>query len=173
MPIAVTISYVRDSFMKRLTYGQGFTLIEILVVLAIIAILAAIATLFVGKYVERAKVAQAHSDIDAIYVAMILMENDTNEWPGHQELNRINSSGTNEIWDLSSPSAGLVATDGNFPGWDGPYVSSIPLDPWGNPYFLDSDYRINGVNRAALGSFGPNGIGRNVYDDDDVIKILR
>jgi len=91
--MAVTIFYVRDSLMKRLTYGQGFTLIEILVVLAIIAILAAIATLLMAKYVERAKVAQAHSDIDVIYVAMILMENDTNEWPGHQELNSTRSMG--------------------------------------------------------------------------------
>ena len=44
----------------------------------------------------------------------------------------------NEV-DLSAPSAGLLATDGNFPLWSGPYQTSV-TDPWGNPYFLDEDY---------------------------------
>jgi hypothetical protein len=48
----------------------------------------------------------------------------------------------------------------------------VPEDPWGNDYFLDTDYEINGVDYIVLGSFGPNGVGQNLYDDDDVIKII-
>jgi hypothetical protein len=57
----------------------------------------------------------------------------------------------------------------------------IPLDPWGNPYFLDTDYQVDANGNpcqssctevAALGSFGPNGVGQNVYDSDDIILIV-
>jgi hypothetical protein len=107
-----------------------------------------------------------------IYKAMILLESDTGQWPGHQTVSQINKGGGNEVWDLSVGAARLVITDGNFPDWDGPYLPSVPKDPWGNDYFLDTDYAINGVDYIVLGSFGPNGVGQNLYDDDDVIKII-
>jgi len=37
---------------------------------------------------------------------------------------------------------------------------------------VDEDYNIDGVDYTVIGSFGPNGIGPNVYDDDDIIIIL-
>ena len=74
--------------------------------------------------------------------------------------------------DLAAGAAGLLTTNGSFPNWNGPYLPSIPLDPWGNNYFFDSDYLVNGHNRVVIGSFGPNGVGPNVYDSDDVIKII-
>jgi len=150
----------------------GFTLIELMIVIAIIGILSSIAIIGVSAYREKAKITTAIADIDRIYKAIILLESDTNLWPGHQTINQINSGGGNEVWDLSANSAGLLNTDGGYVGWDGPYLDSLPLDPWGNPYFLDTDYRIDGVDYAVLGSFGPNGVGQNVYDDDDVIKII-
>jgi len=152
--------------------NRGFTLVELMIVIAIIGILAAIALIVSSSYRTRAKVAEATSDLDMIYKAMVLLESDTGLWPGHQTVSQINQGSGNEVWDLSAAAAGLVSTDGNFPGWDGPYLPSMPKDPWGNNYFLDTDYQINTVNQIVLGSFGPNGEGPNDYDDDDVIKIL-
>jgi len=76
------------------------------------------------------------------------------------------------VWDLNAANAGLVATNGGFPNWDGPYMQSVPKDPWGSDYFFDLDYRIDGKDFAVVGSFGPNKVGKNLYDSDDIILIL-
>lgn len=157
---------------KRIHSSTGFTLVEMMIVLAILAILTTIAVPLLKDYIDRAKIARARGDIDKIHKAMVLLEADTGQWPGHQTTSGITTSGSNEIWDFSVPSAGLVATDGKFPNWNGPYLSSIPKDPWGNNYFLDTDYQVKSQNRVALGSFGPNGVGPNLYDKDDVIKLI-
>jgi hypothetical protein len=62
----------------------------------------------------------------------------------------------------------MVATDGGYPGWDGPYLANVPRDPWGNNYFFDNDYTINQQNVVAIGSFGPNRVGPNNYDADNL-----
>jgi prepilin-type N-terminal cleavage/methylation domain-containing protein len=158
--------------MKTPADSRGFTLVELMIVIAIIGILAAIALIVSSSYHTRAKVAEATSDLDMIYKAMVLLESDTGLWPGHQTVSQINKGGGNEVWNLSVGAAGLVSTDGGFPGWDGPYLPSVPKDPWGKDYFLDTDYQISGVDKIVLGSFGPNKVGQNLYDDDDVIKII-
>jgi len=152
---------------------RGFTIIEILVVMAIIGILSTIATASLLSAREGARIAKARHDIDAIVSAVKGLENDTGEWPGHQEVEKITTAGTNEIWDLSAPAAGLAGTDGNFPGWNGPYIGNLPKDPWGQNYFWDSDYQVGGVDRVVVGSFGPNKVGPNLYDSDDIYKIIR
>jgi prepilin-type N-terminal cleavage/methylation domain-containing protein len=164
--------YFRGYVVKKPADSRGFTLVELMIVIAIIGILAAIALIGSSIYRTKAKVAEATSDLGMIYKAMAMLETDTQQWPGHQTINQINQGGGNEVWDLSVGAAGLVSTDGNFPDWDGPYLPSMPKDPWGNNYFLDTDYQISGVNEIVLGSFGPNEVGQNLYDDDDVIMII-
>ncbi|MCX6796215.1 MAG: type II secretion system protein, partial [Candidatus Falkowbacteria bacterium] len=82
--------------------NKGFTLIELLVVIAIIGILSTLATVAVRYAMDKAKIAKAQHAIDAIYNAITMLGSDTTEWPGHQEVDTINSTSNNEICGLDA-----------------------------------------------------------------------
>ncbi len=73
------------------------------------------------------------------------------------------------------------------PGWNGPYLDSVPLDPWGNPYVVNirfvnstvTDYKRHNV---MVLSAGPDGLFQtpfhsNTFDEsiggDDIGYIIR
>lgn len=152
---------------------KGFTLVELLVVISIIGVLSTLAMVSLNYARSQARQTKAMHDIDTLLTAIKLLETDTGEWPGHQLVDEITTGGANEIWDLTETRAGIAATDGSFIGWSGPYMGNIPIDPWENNYFWDSDYTVDGEVRVVIGSFGPNGVGQNEYDPDDIIRIIR
>jgi len=151
---------------------RGFTLIEILVVTGVIGILLGIAVPAYNEYREQGKIAAAKQVLKDIERAIIALATDTGRWPERQYIGYINNASGNEIYGLSDPEIGLVATDGSFSNWRGPYISAIPLDPWGKNYFLDTDYRINGDDNIVLGSLGPSQCCNNQYKPDDIRLIL-
>ncbi len=63
------------------------------------------------------------------------------------------------------------------PGWNGPYLDSEPLDPWGKPFVVNIRYMNNAVNNytrhsVMVLSAGPNGLFETTFQDaafDEVI----
>jgi len=165
---------------KGLFFRHGFTLIELLLVMGIIGLLVGIILVSLRQTRTRAKIARAREEARQIYYAFYLLEIDTDQWPGHKTPGEVeNGAADNEIcsdgcaYGLMDPEAGLRASDGAYANWRGPYLKQDMLDPWGNEYFFDTDYHLSGGEVVAvIGSYGPNGVGRNLYDDDDVIYII-
>ena len=149
--------------------STGFTLLELLIAIAIIGIIAAIAIPMYSNYRQKAKIAETKSDLKNFQLAIEVLATDTEKWPNKRDVGDV---GGLEVWDLNANAAGLTATDGSYPGWNGPYIQPVPQDPWGKNYFFDNDYDINGTDYVVIGSFGPNTVGPNLYDSDDVILVL-
>ncbi len=157
-------------------HDGGFSLIEILVVIGAIGILVGIAIPAYYDYHEKADIAAAMHDLKRIETAIIALATDTGEWPGH---NDIGEQDNTEVWNLNAATAGLVADDpdpnNRYPNWNGPYIASVPKDPWGMDYYLDLDYDSNGDSirdAVAIASFGPDKCCASSYDDNNVVIIL-
>ena len=148
---------------------NGFTLVEIMVVVAVIGILTSIGVVAVRKGIQSSNIKQAETELEMISAATLQLAWDTGRWPNGKY--RTNG-GSDEEWDISPDSCGLLGTGTGYNDWKGPYYDGAVKDPWGNNYFFDPDYRINGVNHVVVGSFGPNGQGKNLYDSDDVYVLL-
>jgi len=166
----------------------GFTLIELLVVIGIISLLATIAITAVRTAQSNARMDKARGDLKQLQTAILLLGTFSNEWPGHQPSGLKCSEylggcpASNEICDdgctfgLSDEESGLSLDDTTTPykDWNGPYIKLIPVDPWGSEYFMDTDYNHSQYGDiAVVGSYGPNGVGNDQYDSDDLILILK
>lgn len=99
---------------------QGFTLVEMLLVLVILATLAAIVYPKVMGRSEQARVTAAQTQIAAFKTALDAYEVDTGRYP----------AGKSGLVDLTVQPRDVT-------GWHGPYLENIPVDPWGNPYVYE------------------------------------
>ena len=118
---------------------QGFTLVELLLVLVILGALAAvIVPKFAGRS-EQAKVTAATTQISNLEVALDSFEVDNGFYP----------KGKNGLDALFN-----APKDAN--NWRGPYIKTeAPLDPWGQPYIYESPGKINSTTYD-LSSGGPD-----------------
>jgi len=168
--------------------NKGFTLIELLVVIAIIGILSSIVLASLSSARDKAKIARAQADLSEFQKALALLENDSGETINHLNLSGCPgiTDGPNNEFYLDTEDAGLLLNDSSPPylNWDGPYISAVTPDPWGNQYIYDEDfqciagatgcdgYPTSGHVLRVLHSGGPNGSGINGYDSDNVVIVL-
>ena len=128
---------------------NGFSLIELLIVLVIIGLLAAAVGPSLYKRVKPAKQTMTRDQIQNFMVALDNYFIDTGHYPSAQQ--------------------GLDVLRNNpqgIKGWDGPYLQKeIPKDPWGHRYI----YRSPGRNGAyEIVSFGKDGVEGGEDEDQDI-----
>ena len=153
---------------------RGYTLVEIMIVVLVGSLILAIAVPSWAKLRTSARIKDAEVHLNMLSAAVEQLVWDTGEFPnGYHKVAQKSSAYNVEVWHLAADNKGLTTSNGvTAAKWQGPYIPEIPHDPWGNPYFFDPDYRVNGVNKVVVGSFGPNGVGQNVYDKDDIYVII-
>jgi general secretion pathway protein G len=120
-------------------HEQGFTLVEILVVITIIGLIMGLVGPRVLNYLSDARGRAARIQIESFASALDLYFLDTGRYP-----------------TTSEGLIALVRRPGNSLPWNGPYLKggSVPNDPWGNPYV----YRLPGQHGTYdILSYGPDG----------------
>ena len=125
---------------------RAFTLVEMLLVLVILGVLAAIVYPKVAGRGEQARQTAAQSQIAAFKTALDAFEVDNGYYP----------KGRNGLLDLIQKPRDAV-------NWRGPYLESIPKDPWQNEYIYSNPGKHN-PNSYDILSVGPDG--REGTEDD-------
>ncbi len=128
---------------------QGFTLIEMVVVVAIIASLAAILVPVISEELASSDESKALGDCQRISAALTQYVKDTRHFPtgtlGAETHGLLYSDGTQaSVEPPASSKASLFGfvCDGTVNGgakFKGPYIENIPADPWGSRYIVTTD----------------------------------
>ena len=132
----------------RMLRADGFTLLEILVVVGILALLATFVVTNFPRIFGGAKEDLARSFVRSeLDLVLLNFRMHTGSYPTTQE-------GIQALY-TAPPSRAAK--------WRGPYITRIPIDPWGTPY----KYRYPGTKNADgydLFSYGPD----KVESADDI-----
>jgi len=123
---------------------QGFTLIEIMVVVVILGILAALVVPQVMSRPDQAKVTVAQGDIKGIASALYMYKLDNHSYPSTQQ-------GLEAL--VKKPSGNPAAKNWNKDG----YLKRVPVDPWGNDYQYLSPGTRGAFDLYSLGADGKQG----------------
>ncbi len=133
---------------------QGFTLLEVIVVVFILSILAAIVAPRIIGRTDDARIAEAKVQIRNFETALKLYKMDTGFYPDTQQ-------GLEAL--IEKPASGRVPAKYR----EGGYLEQkkIPLDPWSNPYVyvspgLHGDFDI--MSYGADGKEGGEGINADI-----------
>lgn len=121
---------------------NGYTLVELLVVLAILGLLVALAAPRVIKYLGAAKSDTAHIQIEKLGGVLDLYRLEVGRYPTEQE-------------GLES----LVERPPQVDAWNGPYLKNRDAltDPWGKPYGYRSPGEHGDYDLYSLGADGKEG----------------
>ena len=119
---------------------NGFTCIEIMVAVLVVGLLATIVIQSLTGASYNSKRAKARVDMAALEKALDLYYIDNGYYPTTDQ-------GLSAL--VTPPTRGILP----LVYYSGGYLERLPTDPWGNPYFYQSD-----GNSYVLKSLGPDGI---------------
>jgi general secretion pathway protein G len=121
---------------------EGFTLVEMLVVITIIGLIMALVGPRVLNYLAESKVKAARIQVESFASSLDLFYLDNGRYPTTSE-------------GLSA----LAQRPGSAEAWNGPYVRSgaIPNDPWGHAYVYRSPSEHGAYEIISYGSDGQEG----------------
>ncbi len=127
---------------------DGFTLIELIVVITIIGIMATFVVVGTGGRTDQAKIAKVKSDFNNIKTAASMFRNDQGHWP----------ESLDELLNPPDPESGPAFV----------YLESEPLDPWtGELYeFERTDDGILLISFGADMTEGGSDIDEDIRSDD-------
>lgn len=120
---------------------QGFTLIEVMIVVAILGILATLVVVNVAGSTDKALISATKSDLQAIKQALDLYKLDNYRYPTTEE-------------GLEA----LVVKPDTARNWpEGGYLPKVPLDKWNNPFVYISPGTNGPFDLYSLGADGAEG----------------
>jgi general secretion pathway protein G len=104
---------------RKIPSEEGYSLVELLVVMAIIVLLGTIAVPQLLKYLDGAKQDTARAQIESLSATLDLFKLDVGRYPTQEERLDV-----------------LVTRPAELAGWNGPYVKrkDMLLDPWKRIY---------------------------------------
>ncbi len=137
---------------RRRSNQDGFTLIEIMVVILILGLLATIVVQSLRGATDKAKRVKAQADIAEIKTGLDRYYLDAGSYPTSDQ-------GLQSL--VAAPTGGNGAPN-NYE--TGGYLQSIPRDPWGNAYYYQSD-----GNSYVLKSFGADGVEGGEGKNADIV----
>jgi general secretion pathway protein G len=132
---------------RRTKLQNGFTLIELMVVLVIIGVLAALIVPNVLDRADDARATAAKTDIANLSQALKLYKLDNLRYPTAEQ-------GLQAL--VAKPTVGAIPNN-----WR-PYLDKLPNDPWGGPYqYLNPGIKAE-IDIMSYGADGqPGGEGKN------------
>ena len=161
---------------------QGFTMVEVIVIVAVIAILGGILTPMVIKEIGKSKLTRAAADMEAVSTAVTQYSADPGYWPERY-------NGTTDRRTTLRNYDCFYDNTRSLSGWDGPYMEKGTeqsgtrvvanqvdgiwegvVDPWGRPFrvvYGKAGGTSVGGGIAVLTS-GPNG----TFDTSDADALL-
>ena len=162
------------SFIKK---PDGFTFIELVIVIAILGVLITVSIAIINPGFQLKKTRDAHrkSDLRLIQSGLELYRSDQQEYPGGTQ---ISGAGGNTIWSVINCTPSLVDDDSCTQApYDNVYIQIVPKDPkTGYDYYYDllgNGYALyscleNASDREKL----PLGSTNPAYPDSTIISAL-
>lgn len=120
----------------RMSNQQGFSLIELLIVMIIMGLLASLVGPRMFGKLDMAKEKTAKSQIEMLMTALDSYRLDIGQYP-----------------DQDTGLSVLVENTKNDPAWQGPYLAKqLPKDPWGNDYIYKKPGQKAEIELISLGA---------------------
>lgn len=130
--------------MRKRRTQQGFTLLELMIVIVILGILGAVVAPRLMDEPDKARVTQAKMQIENFATAVKKFYLDNGFYPSADQ-------GLEAL--VEKPSSGR--TPKNYP--ENGYISKIPQDPWGNDYIYIAPGRKTPFEIMSMGADGTEG----------------